>query len=109
MTGSSASIRCLPYEQVYEQGFEDMRRRVPDVSKLRAAIGFAPEIPLERALENIIQQFRSPVGATRQASPRPRAAVVIRERIHPGPAVPAPALGLPGGVPGSAPPGAFED
>src|SRR5690348_17429786 len=36
MTGSSASIRRIPYEQVYEKGFEDMRRRVPDVGKLRA-------------------------------------------------------------------------
>src|SRR5207253_2394179 len=94
LTGSKSTLRCIPYEQAYEHGFEDMRRRVPDVSKLRAAIGFVPEIPLERALENIIEHFRSPVGATRQASPRPRATVVIRKRIHPGPAVPAPALGL---------------
>jgi UDP-glucose 4-epimerase len=71
MTGSSASIRYLPYEQVYERGFEDMRRRVPEVSKLRAAIGFAPEIPLERALESIIHGFQS-----RRSQERP----LVRER-----------------------------
>ena len=60
MTCSSASIRYLPYEQVYSQGFEDMRRRVPDVSKLQAAIGCVPTIPLERALESIIRHFQSP-------------------------------------------------
>jgi UDP-glucose 4-epimerase len=66
MTGSSASIRYLAYEQVYERGFEDMRRRVPDTSKLSSTIGFAPQIPLEGALEAIIQYHRSPhVGEKR--------------------------------------------
>src|SRR5439155_5201915 len=50
MTGSRSTLRHLPYEQVYESGFEDMRRRVPDVTKLQATIGFEPSIPLERAL-----------------------------------------------------------
>jgi nucleoside-diphosphate-sugar epimerase len=58
MTGGTGSVRYLPYEQVYEQGFEDMRRRVPDVSKLQATIGFAPSIPLEQALESIIRGGR---------------------------------------------------
>jgi UDP-glucose 4-epimerase len=58
MTGSASAVRHVPYEQVYEHGFEDMRRRVPDVSKLRAAIGSVPEIPLEHALQSIIHSFR---------------------------------------------------
>jgi UDP-glucose 4-epimerase len=109
MTCSSASIRYLPYEQVYERGFEDMRRRVPDVSKLRAAIGFAPEIPLEQALESIIQHLQSPPARPMPAAPRPRAAVVIRERLDPIPIAPAatwaPAVSLANAVP----PAAFED
>jgi UDP-glucose 4-epimerase len=60
MTGSASTVRQVPYEQVYDSGFEDMRRRVPDVTKLRSTVGFAPEIPLERALESIIHFFRSP-------------------------------------------------
>jgi nucleoside-diphosphate-sugar epimerase len=92
MTGSRASIRCIPYEQVYERGFEDMRRRVPDVSKLRAVIGFAPEIPLEEALESIIHHFRAPEPVARPAIQRPRTMIVRRERLYEAPARP-PLLG----------------
>jgi UDP-glucose 4-epimerase len=71
MTGSSSEIRYVPYEQVYAEGFEDMRRRVPDASKLRRVTGFAPEIPLERALRSIIGFFRpSSAAASRSASAR---------------------------------------
>lgn len=78
MTCSSASVRYVPYEQVYERGFEDMRRRVPDVSKLRAAIGFAPEISLEQTLDNIIRHLRSPATRPLPASQPPRATVALR-------------------------------
>jgi UDP-glucose 4-epimerase len=95
MTGSQAAVRHVPYEQVYEKGFEDMRRRVPDVSKLRAAIGFAPSIPLEQALENIIHHFRTPLAAVAHAPvARPRATVVITEHLQPGLPLPASAAGL---------------
>jgi UDP-glucose 4-epimerase len=95
MTGSQATVRYVPYEQVYEKGFEDMRRRVPDVSKLWATIGFAPSIPLERALEAIIQHFRSPIAAIPHAPvARPRATVVITEHLQPSLPPPAGAAGL---------------
>jgi UDP-glucose 4-epimerase len=67
MTCSKAEIRYVPYEVAFEAGFEDMQRRVPDVSKLRAATGFAPEIPLEQALGSIIRYFRSPQAGVRRA------------------------------------------
>jgi UDP-glucose 4-epimerase len=54
LTGSRSEIVYVPYEQAYSGGFEDMRRRVPDVSKLRATIGYAPDTPLEEALRRII-------------------------------------------------------
>lgn len=78
LTGSTSSIRYVPYEQVYERGFEDMRRRVPDTSKLRATIGFAPEIPLEEALKSIIVFFRAASAGRRSssASPIPQAGPV---------------------------------
>jgi len=95
MTGSKATVRRVPYEQVYEKGFEDMRRRVPDVGKLRATIGFAPSIPLEQALESIIHHFRAPIAAIAAAPvTRPRATVVVTEHLQPSPAPPASARGL---------------
>ena len=39
---SSSSIVYVPYEKAYEEGFEDMRKRVPDISKIQELIGFAP-------------------------------------------------------------------
>jgi nucleoside-diphosphate-sugar epimerase len=77
MTGSAASIRYVPYTQVYERGFEDMRRRVPDVSKLQAAIGFTPAIPLERALERIIQHLRAQTSSLESAAQPEHPPVVV--------------------------------
>jgi len=59
LTGSGSEIVYVPYEQAYAQGFEDMRRRVPDVSKLRATIGYAPDTPLDEALRRIIEVYPS--------------------------------------------------
>jgi UDP-glucose 4-epimerase len=54
LTGSRSEIALVPYDEAYGPGFEDMRRRVPDVSKLRATIGFAPDTPLEETLRIIL-------------------------------------------------------
>ena len=54
LTGSSSEIVYVPYAEAYGEGFEDMRRRVPDVSKLRATIGYAPDTSLDEALRRII-------------------------------------------------------
>jgi UDP-glucose 4-epimerase len=58
LTGSASPIVHVPYDQVYSQGFEDMRRRVPDVSKLRRYTGFAPAITLDEALARIVAHLR---------------------------------------------------
>jgi UDP-glucose 4-epimerase len=58
LTGSASPIVHVPYEQAYEQGFEDTRRRVPDISKLRATIGFAPEFDLDASLRKVIAYYR---------------------------------------------------
>jgi len=55
LTGSVAPIHLVPYEQVYNKNFEDMPRRVPDISKLRQAIGFAPKISLDEILRDVIR------------------------------------------------------
>jgi UDP-glucose 4-epimerase len=58
LCSSRSEIVNLPYEEAYEAGFEDMRRRVPDLSKIAAAIGWKPTIPLEQTLKDVIEHFR---------------------------------------------------
>jgi UDP-glucose 4-epimerase len=53
MTGSESEIRCVPYEQAYEAGFEDMHRRLPDISKIQTMIGYRPTLDLLQMLEQI--------------------------------------------------------
>jgi len=50
-------IVFVSYEEAYEEGFEDMMRRVPDISKINAAIGWEPRIPLEETLRQVIGSF----------------------------------------------------
>jgi len=54
-----AGIVFIPYEKAYEAGFEDMQRRVPDISKLRRLTGWEPQVPLEDTLRNIIQEYQN--------------------------------------------------
>lgn len=55
---SSSGIVFVPYNQAYEEGFEDMRRRVPDISKIKHTIGWEPEIGLDGILTFVIEYFR---------------------------------------------------
>lgn len=57
LTGSASPLQFIPYEEAFDSGFEDMRRRVPDVSKLRAVIGYAPHTSLDENLSRIIQHM----------------------------------------------------
>ena len=58
MTDSSAEIVFVPYDQAYEQGFEDMRRRLPDLSKIERVIGYKPSMDLPELLAHIIAHER---------------------------------------------------
>ncbi|HYT74228.1 MAG TPA: GDP-mannose 4,6-dehydratase [Vicinamibacterales bacterium] len=60
MTGSSSPIVTIPYDQAYEAGFEDMPRRVPDISRIRALIGYEPQVELDEILSRVIASFRQP-------------------------------------------------
>ena len=62
ITGSKSGIVYLPYEQAYEAGFEDMQRRVPDVSKVAALIGWRATIPLEESIRAIADYMREAEG-----------------------------------------------
>lgn len=50
-------IQFIPYEEAYEPGFEDMRRRVPDISKIRDTIGWTPQRTLDEILQDIVAAF----------------------------------------------------
>jgi UDP-glucose 4-epimerase len=54
MTDSKSEIQLVPYEQAYEAGFEDMHRRLPDISKIRQVIGYEPSLDLGQMLERVI-------------------------------------------------------
>ncbi len=53
ITGSNSSIEKIAYEKAYPEGFEDMQRRVPDISKIQRFLGWAPEIKLDQVIKDI--------------------------------------------------------
>ncbi|HUZ96445.1 MAG TPA: NAD-dependent epimerase/dehydratase family protein [Edaphobacter sp.] len=66
MTKSASQIVLIPYNEAYEEGFEDMLRRVPDISKLRALTGFVPRYALDDTLRDVIAYTRTRVTSTDQ-------------------------------------------
>jgi len=57
LTESDSQIVHIPYEQAFEKGFEDMQRRVPDITKIKKLIGFKPTVSLEEGISRIIEFF----------------------------------------------------
>lgn len=57
--GSSSEIVTIPYSEAYAEGFEDMRRRLPDISKVAGLLGWSAERSLEQILEDVIEAQRS--------------------------------------------------
>jgi len=57
MTGSRSKIEFIKYEDAYEKGFEDMRHRKPDLTKIREYIDYNPKYNLDQILERIITYF----------------------------------------------------
>jgi UDP-glucose 4-epimerase len=58
ITGSSSPIVHIPYDEAYEEGFEDMPRRVPDISRLKALIGYEPTVDIEGIVERVTEYYR---------------------------------------------------
>jgi UDP-glucose 4-epimerase len=54
LTHSDSEIVFVPYNEAYEEGFEDMPRRVPDTSKIKQLVGFQPKMKLEGILQSVI-------------------------------------------------------
>lgn len=55
LTNSRSEIVFVPYDEAYEEGFEDMPRRVPDISKVNDQVGFQPEKSLDGILKSVIE------------------------------------------------------
>ncbi|HYT79906.1 MAG TPA: GDP-mannose 4,6-dehydratase, partial [Actinomycetota bacterium] len=55
MTGSSSGICFVPYSEAYEPGFEDMERRLPDITKIRAVTGWEPTRSLEDIINDVVR------------------------------------------------------
>lgn len=58
LAGSSSPIEYVPYERAYEQGFEDMQRRVPDLTRIHEAVGFEPKVALDELIQSVISHFK---------------------------------------------------
>jgi UDP-glucose 4-epimerase len=58
LTGSSSPIEFIPYDKAYEEGFEDMPRRVPDLTKIQQLVGYEPEVQLNEIITRVIEYFR---------------------------------------------------
>ena len=56
---SSSSIEMIPYEDAYGAGFEDMQRRVPDITKIKTVIGWEPKLGLDSIIKDIAEFFRT--------------------------------------------------
>ncbi|MBN9393011.1 MAG: GDP-mannose 4,6-dehydratase [Chloroflexi bacterium] len=59
-TGSRSTLTYVPYSEAYQEGFEDMPRRVPDIRKIGEAIGYRPKFGLEEILDRVIEYQRHP-------------------------------------------------
>jgi UDP-glucose 4-epimerase len=58
LSGSESPIQLIPYDEAYEAGFEDMPRRVPDISKVNALVGYEPQMGLDDIIRTVIEHFR---------------------------------------------------
>lgn len=72
--GSSSEIRFVPYNEAYAAGFEDMMRRVPDVSKLERTTGFRPRTSLAKIVADVVEDQRARLRETTREWRLPAAA-----------------------------------
>ena len=57
MTGGRSEIRFVPYDEAYGPSFEDMARRVPDLTKIGRLIGYRPKHSLDEILRDVIESL----------------------------------------------------
>jgi UDP-glucose 4-epimerase len=59
ITGSSSPIVLIPNADAYDAGYQDMPRRIPDTSKLRSLVGFAPTTDIDEIVDSVMRSFRA--------------------------------------------------
>lgn len=64
ITGSSSPIEFIPYEEAYNKEFEDMRRRVPDLSKIRETVGYEPRMDTDDIIRAVVDYERGRMETT---------------------------------------------
>ena len=64
--GSASKIQAIPYDEAYEAGFEDMPRRVPDLTKIARLIGYEAKVGLDEIIERVVADFRMRPGVITQ-------------------------------------------
>ena len=57
LLGSKSKIEKIPYADAYPQGFEDMQRRVPDISKIKRVLGWSPQLDLDQIIKDIAASY----------------------------------------------------
>ena len=72
-TGSQSKIVYVPYDEAYAPGFEDMRRRVPDLEKIHQLIGYEPHYTLDETLQRVILYEREHIVKQSKEPTLPRA------------------------------------
>lgn len=75
ITHSRSSIRIVPYDQAYEVGFEDMRRRIPSLERIQRLIGYKPTKTLDQILEAIVRSQSEKVSVPVRLPPQPTSLV----------------------------------
>ncbi|MFA5200060.1 MAG: nucleoside-diphosphate sugar epimerase, partial [Candidatus Omnitrophota bacterium] len=58
LTKSKSKLNYIPYEKAYEEGFEDMQRRVPDITKISKFTGFKPTYNLAGIIKDIVANLK---------------------------------------------------
>ncbi|MBW7882167.1 MAG: GDP-mannose 4,6-dehydratase [Caldilineaceae bacterium] len=67
---STSELQHIPYSEAYAPGFEDMRRRVPDTTKINRAIGWAPKSDLNQILDDVIEHERTRLAEAMPSTPK---------------------------------------
>jgi nucleoside-diphosphate-sugar epimerase len=69
ITGSTSPVEFVPYSAVFDEGFEDMPRRVPDISKINRLIGYKPTVHLDEIIANVVAYWQVERSLRQAATP----------------------------------------
>ena len=68
LTRSESEIVFVPYDEAYEEGFEDMPRRIPDIAKVKELVGFEPRMNLDGILQSVIDYHSGHLDKTAKSA-----------------------------------------